>query len=427
MATPSCKLLIEGIGTGSKVEEVKALLEKFGEVIELTLGIDSITGKNTGSATALFADSTAASDAVQNLMDDDSLGGKLQLNYSSETDEELTTTIEGDVENMLRKLRLAGYNIQKSIPDSTEHVSVPQTSMHYKPWGPTPFQPPRISIFSGDAKPKPGEITFEAWKYEVSCLLQERSHTLPVLTPVVRRSLRGEAAEIIRFLGPQASIHTIMDKLDSIYGTVESGAVLLQQVYLSRQEANENASAFGLRLQLALLKCRERGGIAPDSVDSTLKIVFWQGLSDHNTKTVMRHKYDKLGSFDEILREVRKAEQETKEALHMHKANAGKNRPIQAHQQTPLTSPDSEPNMMHALGMLSTRLEKLEGDVAAKHKTSPPNNNKDERNGVRFLCYRCGKPNHISRGCRNTPTKEWLQRQQRRNLNEQGTLPGDKQ
>ncbi|KAJ8041237.1 Paraneoplastic antigen Ma3-like [Holothuria leucospilota] len=298
--------------------------------------------------------------------------------------------------------------------DSTSHVNQKFTPVHL----------PKISVFSGDHKVKPGEISFDSWKYEVSCLLQEGTYPVTSIAPAVRRSLRGQAAEIARFLGPQATIKQILTKLEQVYGTVESGAVLLQQVYLSKQEPHEIASTFGLRLQLLAFKCRERGGITSDAIDQTLKTIFWQGLHDESMKNALRHKYECIRSFDDVIKSVRTIEQETRECR-AHMAEGVKkekplHKPAQTHQQAPAVPQNGNAqggDISAALVAIMERLERLEqGGGTHDKKKAPPKKGS-------FNCFRCGQAGHIARGCRNEPTPEWTQRQ----LNGKGTLPGGKQ
>ena len=107
-----------------------------------------------------------------------------------------------------------------------------------------------ISNFGGE-KGK-GDVSFETWKYEIECLKSDETCTEEMLTRLVRRSLKGEASQIVISLGPEATVGDIVDKLEGFYGTVESGAVLLQQVYSSKQAANESITAYSARLRYRL-------------------------------------------------------------------------------------------------------------------------------------------------------------------------------
>ena len=66
-------------------------------------------------------------------------------------------------------------------------------------------------------------------------------------------------------MGADAPVEAIISKLEGLYGTVESGAVLLQQLYDSKQNHDETISAYCARLQLAINRAEKRGGISPSS------------------------------------------------------------------------------------------------------------------------------------------------------------------
>ena len=112
--------------------------------------------------------------------------------------------------------------------------------------------PVPISCFSGEAKPKGGEVCFESWKYEVACLTKDEACPADALARLVRRSLRGEAAQIILSMGPEVTAQEIVTKLEGFYRTLESGAVLLKQLYCSRQAAGEPVASYSARLQLSI-------------------------------------------------------------------------------------------------------------------------------------------------------------------------------
>ena len=64
---------------------------------------------------------------------------------------------------------------------------------------------------------------------------------------------------------------------------------------------------------MAIYKAEGRGGgggISPQSKDETLRVVFWKGLCKESLKMVIRHKYDTVIAFDELVRVARLVEQE---------------------------------------------------------------------------------------------------------------------
>ena len=81
----------------------------------------------------------------------------------------------------------------KATEIKTEPVPTIQASSsgHYNP-------PPRISTFHGNDKITKGEnTTYDLWRHEVRCLLNEKTHSLETITQAVRRSVKGEAGRVI--------------------------------------------------------------------------------------------------------------------------------------------------------------------------------------------------------------------------------------
>ena len=78
-------------------------------------------------------------------------------------------------------------------------------------------------------------MNFELWRYEVEYLRWDNTYSADALARLVRRSPRGEASQLILHLGVDATVDEILDKLEGFYGTVESGVVLLQQLYAAKQ------------------------------------------------------------------------------------------------------------------------------------------------------------------------------------------------
>lgn len=66
---------------------------------------------------------------------------------------------------------------------------------------------------------------------------------------------------------------------------------------------------------------RQRSGvvcITHEAVDSTLRIVFWQGMSHEKGKNAVRHKMDQANRFDEVMQLIRVTEQELVESQRFH-------------------------------------------------------------------------------------------------------------
>ena len=111
----------------------------------------------------------------------------------------------------------------------------------------TYHQPPRISPFSG--KEGKGETSYVLWRWEVECLLTEKTHSLEVIAQAIRRSLRGEAGKVAMRLGPHAKMGDVLEKMDSVYGVVEEKESLMGEFYNATQREDEVVSTWSCRLE----------------------------------------------------------------------------------------------------------------------------------------------------------------------------------
>jgi hypothetical protein len=88
---------------------------------------------------------------------------------------------------------------------------------------------PKVSTFSGGTNTK--DVSYETWKYEINTLLEEGTHKTEQVTSAAKKSLRGDAAKVVRRLGIHANMDVILKKLDGIYGTLEDTEDLLGKFY----------------------------------------------------------------------------------------------------------------------------------------------------------------------------------------------------
>ena len=362
-------VLVGGLQPEILEDDLVQFFSGIGKVVDVKFGKDSLTGSPTGSAYCVFESPTQAQKA-------------LPLNNEKLSEHQITVT---------------------EVPSSALTLTVEMGAVQVEAKPTLVVQNPmRISCFSGEAKPKGGEVCFESWNYEVTCLAKDEACPPDALARLIRRSLRGEAAQIILSLGPEATTCEIVTKLEGFYGTLESGAVLLQQLYCSRQSSGEPVASYSARLQLLIDRAEKRGGVPRGSKDETLRTIFWKGLMDDAVKQAIRHRYDKTKSFDDLVRVARQLEQELAEAKDFR--GAGPTRPTRAqHQPTSAlsTSPPGEQSKEAVLAELRQRVARLEVD----NKNRDQNRDSFNPQQMRFRgpCYRCGGPGHIARECHLPP------------------------
>ena len=290
-----------------------------------------------------------------------------------------------------------------------------------------PHYYPRISTFSGDAK---SESTYELWKYEVECLMNESYHPESI-HHAIRRSLKGEASHIIMHLGPGASISTIIRKLDSIYGTVDEKEDILSEFYSARQKEDEGCAQWSCRLEDILSKAVRKGLVSSGQSDDMLRTMFFKGLRP-TLKDISGHLKDRKLTFDELRSAVRKVELEHQPTPHRDSSKKQATAKV--------AQPDQSSSRFESLeamiNQLTTEVKGLKDQhysyskQRSQHYDQPKQPNKKGRRGGSqgnrgsqyqqestgysdfeeeprgsksrgpIVCYRCGQEGHIARGCR---------------------------
>ena len=66
--------------------------------------------------------------------------------------------------------------------------------------------------------PSKHEITFEHWLFKVKTIQQLYCES--TFKEVIIYSLKGAAATLVSYFGPDASVNRILGKLEAVYGTV---------------------------------------------------------------------------------------------------------------------------------------------------------------------------------------------------------------
>lgn len=169
----------------------------------------------------------------------------------------------------------------------------------------------RLPTFSGD-DPAKGEATFDLWKYDVDCLIEDGVHTTETIRHAIRRSLKGQAAAILQRMGTNPPIHKILRKLGGIYGSVDAGQTTLAEFYAAKQKAQETVASWSVRLEEILDRAVKLRVVDDFQVNEMLRSRLWAGLQPR-LRDAARNKYDTITDFDQLRVEIRKIEREYKE------------------------------------------------------------------------------------------------------------------
>lgn len=169
---------------------------------------------------------------------------------------------------------------------------------------------PRLSIFYGENATK-GEVDYEQWRYEVKSLLLEETYKEDMIMQAIRRSVRGEASRILMRLGTGVDIETILEKFESVYGTVDTKEELLAKFYSAKQGESEDITAWSCRLEDLLSRVVEQRMISHHDSEEMLRTKFWAGLRQ-DLKDISGFKFEMIKDFDKLRVELRKMEREHK-------------------------------------------------------------------------------------------------------------------
>ncbi|KAK3082399.1 hypothetical protein FSP39_014224 [Pinctada imbricata] len=171
---------------------------------------------------------------------------------------------------------------------------------------------PKVSCFSGDGSKQ--DTTYDLWRYEIDCLILEK-YSEASIAQAIRRSLRGDAGKVAMRLGPEATVSQILEKMESVFGTVERGETIMQEFYSAIQGKNEDCMSWSCRLEEIYRKAVVKGVAKREESNEKLRSKFWNGLHQW-LRDITGYKFDKISDFDTLRKEVRlvEKEHETKKA-----------------------------------------------------------------------------------------------------------------
>jgi hypothetical protein len=190
----------------------------------------------------------------------------------------------------------------------------------------------------------------------------------------IRRSLRGQAAEVLLHLGEDVKVEAVLTKLELVFGDVLPAEAVLEAFYAAKQKPHETVAMWSCRLEGLLEQVKRKEVTDLKQSKEMLKTKFWSGLRDSSIKAALRHLMSKEQSYDDLLRLARTVEDEI-----LPKSGDAKSCAVQ------------DP-ILTQLQEISKRLTSIEGrlkDVEAAQKPT-----EDKRR-----CFNCGATGHFKKDC----------------------------
>ena len=166
-----------------------------------------------------------------------------------------------------------------------------------------------LRSFSGAVPPNKNEATFAQWIHEV----REAQAIFPESTVRnwISRSFRGPPADVVRSLGPYASIASILNKLEMMHGAVAPFDVMMKKLFGMSQSKGESVTNYAIRLETTLANIPRDHPHHVDRhyMEASQRDRFFQGLKK-TYRDSLRYLYDTGAPYEAILTAARKTETE---------------------------------------------------------------------------------------------------------------------
>lgn len=172
----------------------------------------------------------------------------------------------------------------------------------------------KLRLFSGLKPVPPGEEEYDAWMEQATQMISEWQCSDAAKKQRIVESLKGPAADIVRFLkvsNPSATATDYLVALETAYGTTESGPDLMARFRHTYQEEGEKLSVFLYRLDKLLHRALLKGGIESVGMNRARMEQLIRGALTTDMVALrvrMSHTLQNPPSFSQLMKEVREEE-----------------------------------------------------------------------------------------------------------------------
>ena len=115
--------------------------------------------------------------------------------------------------------------------------------------------------------------------------------------------MRGQARNALSTLDPLTNSDGIILKLESLFGNVAGGLIILQEFFTATQNSDETVTMWGLRIEEILQRTIEKGEVASERRNHLLKDKFWRSLHSFDLKIATKVYFDKITDFEVVIKQ----------------------------------------------------------------------------------------------------------------------------
>ena len=162
--------------------------------------------------------------------------------------------------------------------------------------------PLSLPRFSGTTPTPKSEASYKVWKYQLEAIKDEESLTENQSKQIIRRSLCGEAAEVIVGIPVTATTSEIISTLEDNYGC-DREKVDVWSRFHAAQKPDENVT-WQMRL-IGLISDADPGNTFKEHRDKLLITTFWSNLYNKDLKITTAYMRKSSTTFSEFFRAVK--------------------------------------------------------------------------------------------------------------------------
>ena len=250
------------------------------------------------------------------------------------------------------------------------------------------YNPLSLPKFSGVVPTPKSETSFKVWHHTLKAIISEEQLQDNRIKQLVRRSLTGEAAEVLVNLPVTASSKDIIDELISCYDTTGAKVDGWSAFHSASQKVNESITEWKIRL-LRLYNEADPQEIFKNQKDSMLSAAFWTNLDNKDLRIAMApHRTLPFAGFFRMVKE---------------------NEPLFVRHHKPTKAAITN-NVSSEIDHLRKQMEQLK---VANEDLKKQLRYKDQRKPNIIRCYNCGDTGHMMRNCQKHPKNAFRQEEKR--------------